>query len=81
MDRGQLSDSPWTLIAGFAKAFTLPIDVVLYDMSFANVILYSATLPTHNSSVDDRGRGAKKHIKINASDPKNREKVEKILSI
>lgn len=79
MDGGQLSDSPWALIVGFAKAFTLPIDVVLYDMSFANVILYSATLPTRNSSVDDRG--AKKHVKINASDPKNREKVEKILSI
>lgn len=42
-------------------------------MSYRNIILYNAVLPSYASKDD------KKDKKINASDPKNREAVHKIM--
>lgn len=65
-------------MAGAVKAFNLPIDYVLYEMSYANVILYSAVLPSYSAKKKgDRGHGQERAI--DADDPKNREKVNAIL--
>ena len=59
-------------MAGVSKAFSLPFDYVLYDMSYANVIMYSAVLPSYNSK---KKNGAANQKVIKADDPKNRDKV------
>lgn len=61
-------------MAGVSKAFSLPFDYVLYDMSYANVIMYSAVLPSYNSKMKD-GKSNQKVIK--ADDPRNKEEVRK----
>lgn len=58
-------------MAGVAKGYTLTPDYVLYEMSHANTILYSSVLPSY----DD----IKEKDRINADDPKNRERVKKTL--
>ena len=64
------------MVAGTVKAFNLPIDYVLYDMSYANVILYGATIPSLKSGKD---KGKEKQEVIRADDPKNRDKVRQFL--
>lgn len=44
-------------------------------MSYANVMLYSATLPDYNKRTDKNGKPV-----INADDPKNKEVLRKILT-
>lgn len=60
------------MIAGTVKAFNLPIDYVLYDMSYANMTLYGASLPSYKSSKAKK-EGCEKTI--DAGDPNNRDKV------
>ena len=55
----------------------MPIDYVLYDMSYANMILYGAVLPSIDSE-DDEKKDKKEEV-INADDPANREKVRSLL--
>lgn len=64
-------------MAGVVKAFNLPIDYVLYDLSYVNVIMYSATLPSYESK---RGKNSpdKKQEVVKADDPRNRERVRQI---
>ena len=52
------------------------MDYVLYDLSYANLILLGATLPSYNSekSKTDRARNGNEEV-INADDPNNKEKV------
>ena len=58
------------------KSFGVSFETALYDMSYANVLLYTRTLPDYS---------VKKHAKdganekVNADDPANKAKVEKIL--
>lgn len=52
------------------KAFNLPIEYVLHEMTYANLILYGASLPTYRSR-KDREDGED----IDASDPENADKV------
>lgn len=61
-------------MAGVSKAFSLPFDYVLYDMSYANVIMYSAVLLSYNSKKKD---GAANQKVIKADDPRNKEEVRK----
>jgi hypothetical protein len=57
------------------KAFNLPPEYVLYDLSYANILLYSAVLPSY-----DTGREKSKDSDtIRADDPENKEQVRKIL--
>ncbi len=76
-DESGLNDSAWAIIAGLSKAYTLPFDYVL-DMSFANVIMYSAVLPSRSASTEGKeGEGKKKDQEIiEANDPDNKEKVK-----
>jgi hypothetical protein len=49
------------MIGGVAKAYGWTPDYVLYEMSYANMILYSAVLPTGASS--KKKEDTKKEIK------------------
>lgn len=55
------------------KGFNFPVDFVLYDLSYANLILYGATLPRYDRP---KKKGEKKQEVINASDPRNRQEVQ-----
>lgn len=59
-----------------AKAYNLPIDYVLYDMSYANVLLYGAVLPSFDNVKTET---QKSEEVIKADDPANRDKVRNIL--
>lgn len=64
-------------MAGTVKAFRLPIDYVLYEMSYANVIMYSACLPSY--SAKKNGKSKDGGAVIDANDPRNRNQVRAIL--
>lgn len=64
-------------MAGAVKAFNLPIDYVLYDLSYVNVIMYSATLPCYESKRDKNSPDKKQDV-VKADDPRNRERVRQI---
>ena len=48
------NNSVWAIIAGISKNYVLPFDYVLYEMSFANVQMYNAVLPTYDSDKKDK---------------------------
>lgn len=79
-----MNDSIWAIVAGFAKAYALTFDDVLYNVSYANVILYGAVLPSYNSrKKEDSRKGidkdGKPHKVVKADDPRNAEKIRKYL--
>jgi hypothetical protein len=57
------------------KGFNLPIDYVLYEMSYANIIMYSSVLPSYNG----KGKDNERKGVIMADDPKNRDIVKNLL--
>ena len=46
----------------------------MYEMSYANMILYSSVLPGHDDEKAEKGNEV-----INADDPKNKEKIKQML--
>ena len=64
-----------------AKAYNLPFDYVLYEMSYANMVMYGAVLPSYKSPKGKgkwkNGKGGGKAIKVD--DPANRARVKKIM--
>lgn len=58
------------------KGFNLPIDYVLYEMSYTNMIMYSSVLPSYN---DKSKNGDGSGEVINADDPANRAMVRKLM--
>lgn len=77
-ESGNRSDSIWAVVAGTVKAFNLPIDYVLYELSYANLTLYGASLPSYKSPKDKKDKGDQQE-NIDAGDPKNKEKVRAFL--
>ena len=58
----------------------MPLDYVLYDISYANIVMLGATLPSIKSYKQRNGAsaaGAAGQDVIDAEDPKNRERVTK----
>ncbi len=59
------------------------METVLYDISYVNVIMYGATLPSYEASRQDRERRKKGRAdddeRIKADDPQNRERVRKLI--
>ena len=56
----------------------MPIDYVLYEMSYANMVLYGAVLPSYRHKDGGKNGGSEKRKKqeiIRADDPRNKEKV------
>lgn len=79
-DESGLTDSIWAVVAGVAKALGLRIDYVLYDMSYANLNLYSASLPTYRKPDKSNNKeGMQEQDVIKADDPTNRELVRKFI--
>lgn len=62
-----------------AKGFGLLPEYVLHQMSYANAMIYCATLPTYDSDDDEKNNkeaDRKENEIINADDPANRKKVK-----
>lgn len=49
----------------------MTIDFILYELSYANLVLYSSVLPGYD---DEKGDEV-----INADDPKNKQKIRELL--
>ena len=64
-------------MAGISKAYTLPFDYVLFDMSYANVIMYSAVLPSYDPKKKDKKSGEPQKV-IKDDEPANREEGRKV---
>lgn len=65
-------------MAGTVKAFNLPIEYVLYELSYANLTLYGASLPSYKSPKDKKAKDGKGET-IDAGNPKNKDKVRAFL--
>lgn len=65
-------------MAGIVKAYSLPLDYVLYDMSYVNMVMYGAVIPSYNGK-HRKGGGKGGQERIKADDPRNRAKVRKLL--
>lgn len=78
-ESGNRTDSIWAVIAGTIKSFRLPIDYVLYEMSYANLNLYGASLPSYHKPDGEAKQKKDKDI-INASDPRNKNRVRDFLN-
>ncbi len=63
------------MIAGVVKAYNLPPDYVLYELSYTNMVMYSAVLPSYNK----KDKKTEKQKTIEADDPQNRQAVRKFL--
>ena len=55
----------------------MPFDYVLFDMSYANVIMYSAVLPSYDAKKKKDGKNREPQKVIKADDPANRDEVRK----
>lgn len=53
--------------------YHLPFETVLYDMSYVNLTMYSAVLPTYDS---DKDKGKKNEEIINADNKNNSKKID-----
>lgn len=58
------------------KGFGLPIEQVLYRLSYANIILLSATLPDYKATTKDEDTE-----QLDMSNPKHQERIDKILGL
>lgn len=65
------------MIAGTVKAFNLPIDYVLYELSYANLTLYGASLPSYKSPKNSNGTHGDNRV-INGDDPKMQSEIDKL---
>lgn len=66
-------------MAGTVKAFNLPIDYVLYDMSYQNVIMYSACLPSYSAKRKDDKGAVKNDEHLDTRNPQDIDRINKIL--
>lgn len=66
-------------MAGAVKGFGFSVEYALYDISYANLILMGATLPTYDSKAKD-GRSGGEDI-IDAEDPRNKDKVRQFFNM
>lgn len=58
------------------KGFGLPIEQVLYGLSYANIILLSATLPDYKATTKDEDTE-----QLDMSNPEHQERIDKILGL
>lgn len=67
------------MVAGTVKGFNLPIDYVLYDMSYVNMIMFGAVLPSYKPSGDVKADGNQKQEEIKVDDPKMKARARQII--
>lgn len=63
------------MIAGIVKGYNLPIDYVLYDLSYTNLIMLGAVIPSYDKGKD---KEEKEQDVIKVDDPRNKERVKEI---
>lgn len=78
-DESGLTDSVWAVVAGAAKALEQPIDYIINEMSYANMLLYTASLPTYQKTDKGENKGKPDTDIVRADDPKNRDIVRKMI--
>lgn len=60
------------MIAGFAKSFPqYRFEQIVYEISYVNIVLYSSVLPGYDDN--------KEEDVVDATDPRNKEKIREIL--
>ena len=74
-----MNDSIWAVVAGTVKAYNLPIDYVLYELSYVNMIMYGAVRPQDKPPSRNGKQYGKREEVIKADDPANRDRVREIL--
>lgn len=58
----------------------MSFEYVLYDLSYENLLLYSAAIPSYGAKKDDKQRqGKAKGEIINGDDPRNKDLVKAII--
>lgn len=55
----------------------MPFEYVLYDMSYANMVLYGSVIPSFDAG-DKAGEGSGGGEVIDSRDPRNRERLEEM---
>ena len=60
------------------KSYNLTFDYVLHRMSFANIRMYNAVIPTY-SSTKDNDKEKKIENAINGDDPDNKHAISKAI--
>ena len=61
------------------KGFRFPLDYVLYDLSYANLILLGATLPSYDPDRKKRTPQGDQEV-VRADDPRNKDKVRQFFN-
>lgn len=64
----------WAIVAGTVKAYGLTFEEVLHGLSYPNLILYNAVLPSYNPKTKSGSDNWREVIK--ADDPRNKERVK-----
>lgn len=64
-DDGDRNDSPWAIVAGYVKQFNCSFDYAIYEVSMANIQLYSAVIPAYISKEEREGET------VDMDDPRN----------
>ena len=52
-DKDDTNDSIWSTIRSTAQALNVGLDYVLYEMTFANIMLYTRTIPSEGGDVEE----------------------------
>ena len=65
------------MISGIVKAFNLTIDYVLYDLSYVNLMLYGASLPSYKGPKGKNREGQNNKV-INGDDPTKQAEIDKL---
>lgn len=65
-------------MAGTVKAYNLTPDYVLHKMSYVNLVMFNAVLPSYNRKKDKTTDKPQNVIK--ADDPRNKDKVRQFLN-
>lgn len=58
------------------KGFGLPVEQVLYELSYANIVLLSATLPDYKAKTKEEDNEI-----LDMSNPEHQTRIDKILGI
>ena len=65
-------------MAGFVKGFGVSFEFAVHEISYENLALYNATLPSYDNK-KDKGELGTKERPIKADDPKNKDLVRAII--
>lgn len=65
------------MIAGFVKGFGVDFEYALHGISYANMVLMGATLPSYGGKKEEKDKNGNDIIR--ADDPKNKDLVKAVI--